>query len=117
MPAPKPGSPAYEKRQKQRADAIIWAAQLYHFKLISRAVGVDEDTLLNWRTTDSDFSVQLEQARTEFLRRNMKKARPEFLLERLDPEIFKERKDITSGDEPLKGATIVFEDDPSPTAN
>jgi hypothetical protein len=114
MPAPKPGSPAYEKRAKQRADAITWAENLYHYKLVGRAVGLDEDTLKKWRDKDPKFADELEQARTRFLNKHVRKARPEFLLERLEPDIFKERKDITSDDKPLAGATIVFEDVPAP---
>lgn len=91
MPAPKPGSPAFEKRVKQKADAIVWAGQLYHYKLIARAVGLTDDTLKKWRDEDDDFSDSIEQERTRFLSKHIKRSRPEFLLERLEPDLFKQR--------------------------
>lgn len=110
MPAPKKGSEAWLKRQKQREDAIIWAEHLYHYKLIGRAVGLTDETLKAWRDDDPEFSHQIEQARTRFLSKQMRKARPEFLLERLDPEIFKQRteSDLTSGGEKLTSALVQF---------
>jgi hypothetical protein len=100
-----------------KAQAIGVAEQVYHYRIVANAIGRDEDTLKKWRTKDGPFSAALEQARTRFLQKQIRKARPEFLLERLEPEIFKERKDITSDNKPLAGATIVFEDDPSTTAS
>lgn len=108
MAAPKPGTPAWEKREKQRADAIIWAENLYAYKLVARAVGLTEETLIDWRKKDKDFSDQLEVARTRFLNKQVRKAKPEFLLERLEPEQFKQRMDVTSGDKPMTTALVEF---------
>ena len=101
-------------RKPSQADlkeaAIIQAEILYHYRFIAGAIGVDEDTLAKWRKKDSDFAVRLEQARTRFTGKHIKRARSEFLLERLQPEIFKERKDITSDDKPLTVALVEFVD-------
>ena len=81
--------------------AIAAAETAYHYKLIARAVNRDEDTLLDWRKADKDFSDKLEQGRHRFIEKNVKLAKPEFLLERLEPELFKERiqidADLTGG--------------------
>lgn len=68
--------------------AIYNAPSLYNYKLIARSVGRDEDTLLRWRTEDEEFADKLDQARTAFIQTQMGKARPDFLLERLEKEIF-----------------------------
>lgn len=74
--------------KQAKAIAIGVAEQVYHYKLIARSVNRDEDTLLNWRKNDPVFSDRLQEARTRFLHKKMKIAKPEFLLERLEPEIF-----------------------------
>jgi len=83
-----------EDIQKLKGIAIAAAEMVYHYKLIARSVNRDEDTLLKWRDADPEFSDSLEQGRHRFLEKNIKSARPEFLLERLEPELFKERKEI-----------------------
>lgn len=82
-----------EKQAKAKKEALLYAEMVYHYKLIAQAVGVTDDTLKAYRDDDPDFSEELEKARNLFIRKNMKKARPEFLLERLNPELFKERKE------------------------
>jgi len=79
--------------EKLKGIAIAAAETVYHYKLIARSVNRDEDTLLEWRK-DKEFSDKLEQGRHRFIEKNVKLAKPEFLLERLEPELFKERKQI-----------------------
>lgn len=71
--------------------AIAAAESVFHYKLIARAINRDEDTILAWRKDDPDFSDALEQGRHRFIEKNIKAAKPEFLLERLDSELFKQR--------------------------
>lgn len=108
MPAPKKGSPAWEKRERQRTDLLIWSENLYAYKLAARAVGLTDETFKAWRDKDPDFSAEVEQARTRFLNKQVRKAKPEFLLERLEPEQFKQRMDVTSDDKPLTTALVEF---------
>lgn len=82
-----------EKQALTKQQALIHAESFYIYKLIARASGIEEDTLRKYREDDKEFSAELEQARTRFLSKNIKKARPEFLLERMEPETFKERKE------------------------
>lgn len=84
--------PLEEKQALLKEAAIIQAGLVYHYKLICRAVGIKaEETLKDWRDADPDFSDRLEKARTEFLTKRIKASKPEFLLERLEPDIFKQR--------------------------
>lgn len=82
-----------EEIEKLKAIAVAAAETVYHYKLIGRAIGRSEDALLDWRTNDKDFAVKIEEGRHRFIEKNMKAAKPEFLLERLEPELFKERKE------------------------
>jgi len=92
---------ANKKGNKQSAEdiaalkgiAIAAAESVYHYKLIARSVNRDEDTLKLWRDDDPAFSDALEQGRNRFLQKKIKIARPEFLLERLEPEIFKQTQE------------------------
>lgn len=82
-----------EKQARIKEAAIMHATTFYHYKLIAMATGIDDNTLKKYRETDKDFSDRLEEMRANFIGKKMKAARPEFLLERLNPELFKERKE------------------------
>jgi len=85
----------YEKKVIElKAIALAAAEAVYNYKLVARSIGKHEETLINWRAADPEFSSKLEEARVRFLEKNIKASRPEFLLERLEPEIFKERKQV-----------------------
>ena len=88
--------------------AIAAAEAVYHYRLIGRAIGRGEDALADWRADDKEFSARLEEARFRFLNKQIRKSKPEFLLERLEPDVFKQRTDITSGDRPLPTALVEF---------
>ncbi len=77
-----------EDISKAKELAILNGESLYHYKLIARSIGRDEDTLLRWRSEDKDFADKMEVARTAFIQKQMGKARPDFLLERLERDIF-----------------------------
>lgn len=100
-----------EKIQLTKTQALIHAESFYHYKLIARASAITDDTLKKYRDEDQEFSDKLEQARTRFLNRNIKRAKPEFLLERLEPEMFKERKEV---DNQLSGKVEFVNDLPRP---
>jgi hypothetical protein len=94
MPTKKGSKQTIEDIEVKKDIAVAAAEQVYNYKLIGKSVGRDEDTILNWRKEDADFSDRLEQARYRFLQKNTRRAKPEFLLERLEPQIFKERKEM-----------------------
>lgn len=82
-----------EKQALMKEAAIVQAEYLYHYRLIAKAIGYTEDTLKNWRDEDADFSERLEKARVQFIAKRIKASKPEFLLERLEPDIFKQRSE------------------------
>jgi len=73
--------------------AVASAEAVYHYRLVARSIGRDEDTLIEWRKKDPEFSERLEEARFRFINKQVRKSKPEFLLERLEPEIFKQRSE------------------------
>ncbi len=78
---------------KKRAVEYYGAMPIY--KYAAAFAGVDEDTLAVWRKDDKEFSDRLQMAKSEFIRKHGGKAKPEFLLERLDKENFKESVEQT----------------------
>lgn len=74
--------------QEAKEKAILNAPSLYFYKLIAQSIGRNEDTLNRWRNEDPEFADNLDQARNAFIRAQMGKARPEFLLERTERELF-----------------------------
>lgn len=83
-----------EKQADQKKLAIAVATSIYHYKWIARAVGIAERTLENWRKDDQAFCDGLEQARAEFINKNMRKAKPDFLLQTADRETFGIKQEV-----------------------
>lgn len=82
-----------EKQARLKATALLYAESLYHYELIARATGITDDTLKKYRDEDAQFSEDLEKLRAQFIGKHIKRSKSEFLLERLVPEMFKERKE------------------------
>lgn len=88
------------------------------YKYAAASVGIKEDTLKVWRDEDEDFQDQLDQARSQFFKQKVTLARPEFLLERLDKQTFKESKDVElSGTQPILVQFIGADSDSTTTDN
>lgn len=83
-----------EKVKALKGIAIAAAEQVYHYKLIAMAVARDQDTLIRWRKEDPVFSESLQEARFRFLNKRIKSSKPEFILERLEPKLFKQRSEV-----------------------
>lgn len=67
-------------------------------------IGRSEDTLREWELNDPDFSVRLQGARSEWVDEHVKKSPSPFVLERLEKEVFAERKEVTgAGGKDLSG--------------
>lgn len=64
-------------------------------KYAAMYVGRDEETIINWRKADLDFSNRVDLARAEWVKRKASKAKVEFALERLEKSIFKETSEVT----------------------
>ncbi len=89
------GNRTAESIAKDKEKAILNAPSLYNYRLIARSVGVDEDTLIRWRNADKAFAEELDLARSVFIKSQMAKAKPEFLLERMEKDIFAPPKQET----------------------
>lgn len=57
-------------------------------------IGRDQETIINWRKADLEFSNKVDQARAEWVKKKASKAKVEFALERLEKSIFKESKEV-----------------------
>lgn len=82
-----------QKQARLKNAAILNAETFYHYELIARATGITDDTLKKYRDEDSEFSERLEQVRAQFLGKHIRRSKSEFLLERLAPDIFKQRSE------------------------
>lgn len=90
-----------EKKER----AIAYFREVPVFRYTAMHIGVDEDTLLLWRKADSEFSEQLDLAKSEWVTERVKKVKPDFALERLEREIFsppKQQTEISGGEDPIK---------------
>lgn len=83
-----------EKQAEQKKLAVAVATSIYHYKWIAASVGIHTNTLMNWLKEDPDFCEQLDQSRATFIRNNMRKAKPDFLLQTADRETFAQKQEI-----------------------
>lgn len=94
---------ATEKKQAElKARALEAAPVIYHYKWIAASIGIDEKTLQRYRDADPEFDGQLNQKRADFIKKNMHKARPDFLLQTSDRETFGDKKQLEVTINPVK---------------
>ena len=91
-----------DRQDKTKELAVAVASKIFHYKWIAQSVGISEKTLIEWRKNDPEFESQLDQARAEFIKSNMRKARPDFLLESADRETFGRKEELTIKLDPAK---------------
>lgn len=84
-----------ERMKEQKEKAVSYFESMPIYKHAAAFAGISEDTLKIWRDNDQVFSDRLQEAKAEFIRKHGKRAKPEFLLERLDKENFKESVEHT----------------------
>ena len=103
-----------EKQAKTKELAVSVAERIYHYKWVAASVGIGEKTMIEWRKADPDFDSRLDQARAVFISNNMRKARPEFLLESADRATFgqKAQLEMSSGDSPIQVLLKAYGIDP-----
>jgi hypothetical protein len=102
-----------DEKNNKKEKAIEYLSKLPIYKWAAKSVGVDEDTLRNWRDEDKDFSARCESAKAEAIEKLGKRATPDFMLKSVDPQTFKERIDVTSGDKPIPimgGLNVISND-------
>lgn len=68
-------------------------------KLAAGFIGVHEDTIVNWKKEDTDFSDHIELAKSEWVMKTAKRVRnPEWLLERLIKDHFTQKLEVELSD-------------------
>lgn len=83
------------RQAKQKQDIIAYYTEMPIYKYAANAVGIDEDTLLIWRKADKEFSDNLKRAKSEFVRKHGRRVKSEWILEKVDREIFGDNKTLT----------------------
>lgn len=83
---------------KLKEDYIDYFREVPVQKYAAMSIGRSEDTIIEWRSTDPDFSDRVEEARAWWVRKKAGKVRAEFALERLEKDVWAERKEVTGKD-------------------
>jgi len=88
-----------EIRAEKKKKFLEYYADVPVQKIAASYVNVTEETIINWKKEDLDFSNQIEYLGGEWIRKNVKEVKSrEWLLERLFRQHFSERKEITGAD-------------------
>lgn len=98
-----------DERVKKKEIVIEYLSKLPVYKWAAKSVGIDEDTLKNWRDEDKDFSDRCEIAKSEAVEKFGRRATPDFMLSSIDPETFS-KKDKLDVNINLKGLIQVTYD-------
>lgn len=83
-----------DKNKELKEEYVKYLIEVPSHKFASKAIGKDADTTRAWRKEDTEFSARCEAALAEFVRKTLKRTKPEFALERLLKEDFSERSEI-----------------------
>ena len=92
-----------QERQLKKQTILDYMRLLPVKKYASANAGISRKTLDIWLEKDKDFYTRFQIAQATFFSEKTKKAKPEFLLERLDPETFgkKDKLEITDKSDPV----------------
>lgn len=101
-------TPSKDTVAELKERAIEYYRELPVYKLAAAKVGRDEDTMQRWKKEDSEFAYRLQVARADWILKNTKKTPPAWLLERLEKDLFAERKEITGKEgEPIQVESVT----------
>lgn len=93
------GRTSEEIRAEKKKKFLEYFADVPVQKIAASYVNVSEETIIDWKKADVNFSNQIEFLGGEWIRRNVKEVKSrEWLLERLFRQHFSERKEITGAD-------------------
>lgn len=107
-----------EKKRQLKKQAIIDYMKILPVKKYAAAnAGINEDTLLLWLKKDKEFSDKVQESQSEFFRDKSKRAKPEFLLERLDRETFGDKKTLDVNVNPVDELLKAYGIDPEGVQN
>ncbi len=94
---------------------LVAAAEvMFHYKWTAAACGISKEALEDYRKKDPDLDARLNQARSAFIKNNMRKARPDFLLATADRELFGQKAELNiSGENPIRVLLEAYGIDPT----
>ena len=84
-------------------------------KFGAKHIGVDEDTITNWKKEDSDFRIEIDKLNARFVEDGLENIDDmKWKLERMFKQVFGQSSmvDITSGGKPLLGGIAKDIDEP-----
>ena len=91
-----------EQRQQKKDDFISYFEEVPVIKYAAMYIEITEQTAHEWLKTDKDFLSRVNQAKSKWAKKRALKTKAEFQLERLDKEIWSERKEVVLGVDPRK---------------
>ena len=91
-----------EQRQQKKDDFISYFEEVPVIKYAAMYIEITEQTAHEWLKTDADFLSRVNQAKSKWAKKRALKTKAEFQLERLDKEIWSERKEVVLGVDPRK---------------
>jgi hypothetical protein len=88
---------------------IEYFAEVPIQKYAAASIGRSEETIIEWKKADPNFSNQLESTKADYLKRQLGKVRSkEWIIERLFKDHFSARKELTGADgEKLEAQPIL----------
>jgi hypothetical protein len=101
--------------EELKARLVSAAEAVFHYKYVAGLCGISPDSLENYRKQDEDLSARLDQARSRYVHNHMRKAKPEFMLQAADREIFgqKAEVEVKGGDNPIRVLLQAYGIDPN----
>jgi len=96
------------EREEKKKLFIDYFEDVPVIKYAAFYVEITEQTAHNWLKEDQNFFNRVNQAKARWAKKRTLRTRAEFQLERLDKEVFKEQRDITTNGEALNIALVKF---------
>jgi hypothetical protein len=90
----RPNQPEAE-RQAQKDKFVEYFKDVPVQKYAAMYVGITEQTATVWLREDPEFLKRVQEARADWVKKRAIETKAEFALERLEHEVFKERKEET----------------------
>ena len=84
-----------DKRLPVKESYLLYLEEVPKHKFASKFVKISEDTSKRWRDEDKDFADQCEAKIAVWVRKTLKRTKPEFQLERLLKTDFSQRSECT----------------------
>lgn len=91
-----------DQRLPIKKQYLLYLEEVPKHKFAFKAGKISKDSGKRWRNEDKDFADQCEAKISEWVRKTLKRTKPEFQLERLLRDDFAQRTEITGNeDKPL----------------